>query len=44
VVEVFLDNSRDTFGSQRWLQATCTGYDATIGQATGCPPNGTGHI
>lgn len=43
-VEVWLDTTRDTFGHQRWLQDTCTGYDRGTGQATGCAPNGTGRI
>lgn len=44
VVEVFIDSTRDKFGSQQWRQASCTGYDPAFGQATGCPPNGTGQI
>lgn len=43
-VEVFVDATRDKFGSSRWLQARCTGFDASSGQATGCEPNGTGRI
>jgi hypothetical protein len=43
-VEVFIDATRDDFGSESWQQATCTGYDRTTGAATGCSPNGTGSI
>lgn len=43
-VEVLLDATRDAFGSGRWQQIDCTGYDAARAVATGCPPGGTGEV
>ena len=43
-VEVLYDATRDAFGTGRWQQISCTGYDAARGAATGCGPDGSGEI
>lgn len=36
VLDVFIDATRDSFGSGTWVRKTCTGFDPARGRPTGC--------
>lgn len=40
-VDVFIDSTRDDFGTKGWTRQTCTGYDLAMREATGCGPGQT---